>query len=85
MPSRFRQGKGVIDQMFILKTLIDKHLCRKSGRFYCLFVDIPKAFDTVNHDFLIYSLITSGMHGKMLTLIRKVYSKVTAAVRTQEG
>ena len=25
------------------------------------------------------------MHGKMLKLIRKVYLKVTAAVRTQEG
>ena len=25
------------------------------------------------------------MHGKMQTLIRKVYSKVTADVRTQEG
>ena len=80
-----RQGKSMIDQMFILKTLIDKHLFRKRGRFCCLFVDFSKAFDTVNRDFLIYSLIKSGMHGKMLTLIRKVYSKVTAASRTQEG
>ena len=81
----FQQGKSTTDQMFILKTFIDKHLFRKRGRFYCLFVDFSKAFDTVNRDFLIYSLIKSGMHGKMLTLIQKVYSKVTAAVRTQEG
>ena len=53
----FLQGKSTIDQMFILKTLIDKHLFRKRGRFYCLFVDFSKAFDTVNRDFLIYSLI----------------------------
>ena len=71
--------------MFILKTLIDKHLFKKSSCFYCLFVDFSKAFDTVNRDFLTYSLIKSGMHGKVLTLIREVYSKVTAAVRTQEG
>ena len=52
--SGFRQGKSTTDQMFILKTLIDKHLFRKRGRFYCLFVDFLKAFDTVNYDFLIY-------------------------------
>ena len=72
----FRQGKSTIDQMFVLKILNDKHLFRKRGRFYCLFVDFSKAFDTVNCDFLIYSLIKSGMHGKMLKLIQKVYSKV---------
>ena len=46
----FRQGKSTIDRLFILKTLIDKHLFRKRGHFYCLFVDFSKAFDTVNHD-----------------------------------
>ena len=77
--------KCTIDQMFILKTLTDKHLFWKRGRFYYLFVDFLKAFDTVNGDFLIYSLIKSGMNRKMLTLVWKVYSKVTAAVHTQEG
>ena len=71
--------------MFILKTLIDKHLFRKRGRFYCLFVDLSKAFDTVNRHFLIYSLIKSGMLEKILKIIRKVYSKVTSSVRAQGG
>ena len=39
---------------------------------------------TVNGDLLIYALIKSGMHLKMMTLIWKVYFKVTA-VCTQEG
>ena len=47
----FQQGKSTIDQMFILKTLIDKDLFRKRGRFYCLFVDFSKSFDTFNRDF----------------------------------
>ena len=50
----FRQGKSMIDQMFILKTLIDKHLFRKSGHFYWFFVNFSKTFDTVNRDFPIY-------------------------------
>ena len=62
----FRQGRSTIDQIFILKTIVDKYLFRKKGRFYCMFVDFSKAFDTVNRDYLIYTVIKQGMHGKML-------------------
>ena len=74
-----------VDQMFILKTMIDRFLFRKHGRFYCMFVDFSEAFDTVNRNYLFYSLIKSMMHGKMLQLIREVYSNVKATVRTDEG
>ena len=79
-----RQKKNTVDQMFTLKTMIDKFLFRKRGRFYCMFVDFSKAFDTVNRNYLFYSLIKSGMHGEMLQLIREVYSVVKATVRTDE-
>ena len=71
--------------MFILKTMIDKFLLGKRGRFYCMFVDFSKAFDTVNRNYLFYSLIKSGLHGKMLQLIGEVYSNVNATVGTNEG
>ena len=76
----FRQGKSTIDQMFILKTLIDKHLFRKRDRFYCLLISQKHLTPLI-----VTSLIKSRMHWKMLKLIRKVYSKVTATVRTKEG
>ena len=47
----FCHKKSTVDQMwvrFILKTMTDKFLFRKRGRFYCMFVDVFKAFDTVN-------------------------------------
>ena len=65
----FRQKKSTVDQMFILKTMIDRFLFRKRGRVYCIFVDFSKAFDTVNRNYLFYSLIKSGMHGKMLRTV----------------
>ena len=68
----FRQGRSTIDQIFILKTIVDKYLFRKTGRFYCMFVDFSKAFDTVNRNHLIYTLIKQGMHGKMLKLDRYI-------------
>ena len=81
----FRQAKTAIDQMFILKTMIDKFLFRKRGRFHCMFVDFAKAFDTANRDYIIYSLVKSDMHGRVLKLIREVYSTVKATVRTDQG
>ena len=81
----FRQGRSTIDQIFILKTIVDKYLFHKKGRFYCMFVDFSKAFDTVNRDYLIYTLIKQGMHGKMLKLVREIYSKVKATVQTKDG
>ena len=81
----FRQGRSTVDQLFILKTIVDKYLFRKKGRFYCMFVDFSKAFDTVNRDYLIYTLIKQGMHGKMLKLVREIYSQVKATVRTKDG
>ena len=71
--------------MFILKTMIDKFLFRKRGRFYCMFVDFAKAFDFVNRDNLIYSLVKSGMNDRVLKLIREVYSAVKATVQTEQG
>ena len=62
-----------------------KILFRKRGRFYCIFADFSKAFDTVNRYHFFYSLIKSGMHGKMFQLIREVYSNGKATVRTDEG
>ena len=64
---------------------MDKYLFSKKGRFHCMFVDFSKAFDTVNRDYLIYTLIKQGMHGKMLKLVREIYSKVKATVRTKDG
>ena len=74
-----------MDQMFILKTMIASFLFRKCGRSHCMFVDFSKASDTVNRNYLVYSLIKSGMKGKMLELIMEVYSNVKATVRTDKG
>ena len=35
----FRQEKSTVDQMFILKTVIDRFLFSKRGRFYYMFAD----------------------------------------------
>ena len=78
----FRKGRSTVDYIFVLKTIVDKFLARKKDRFCCLFDDFLKAFDCVNRDYFIYTLIKDGMHGKMLKLLRDMYSNVVASVKT---
>ena len=81
----FRKGRSIVDHIFVLKTILDKFLTRKKGRFCCLFVDFSKAFDCVDRDYLIYTFIKDGMNGKMLKLLRDMYSNVMASVKTKQG
>ena len=53
----------------------------KGGRFYCLFVDFSKAFDMIDHNILINSLIKRGFHGKMLELLIDMYSNLCSSVK----
>ena len=50
-----------------------------------MFVDFAKAFDAVNCDCLVYSLVKLGMHGRVLMLIQEVYCNVKAIVRAEQG
>ena len=45
----FTKGRGTIEQIFILQSLISKYLSKKGGRCYTVFVDFSKAFDTIPH------------------------------------
>ena len=38
----------------------------------------------VNRDYLIYFVVKSSMHGRVLKLIQEVYSAVKATVRTEQ-
>ena len=69
----------LLQTVFVLKTIVDKFLTRKNGRFYCLLVNFSKAFDCVNRDNLIYTFIKNNTHGKMLKLI------VMLSVKTKQG
>jgi hypothetical protein len=43
----FRKGRRTVDNIFILRTIIDKYLSRKRGKVYWLFIVLQKAFDTI--------------------------------------
>ena len=71
----YRCHRSTNDNIFILYAMIQKYLTRKGGRFYCTFVDFSQAFDSIPHTKLWYRLISEGIHGRILQLLRSMYSK----------
>ena len=80
----FRKDFRTTDNIFVLKSLIDKQK-QTHGKLYCCFVDFKKAFDMVPRGLLWQVLETVGIRGPILDCINSLYSHDSAAVRTQEG
>ena len=78
----FTKGKSTVDHLFVLQALVQKYLTKSKGRFYSVYVDFSKAFDTVPHKHLFYRLITEGIHGNILKVLQNMYSKLRACVQS---
>ena len=76
----FREKRSTIDNIFVLHSLINL-VTEKGGKVYTAFVDFRKAFDYVNRDCLWSKLITSGIRGNILNIIRSMYNKVKSKVK----
>ena len=68
----FRKGSRTSDHMFMLKTLIDVYT-RNNGKLFTCFVDFKKAFDSINHQFLLYKLLKAGIGGNFYNVIKDMY------------
>ena len=82
----FRSDHRTTDNIFILRTLIDKAeaTARKKKLFVC-FVDFQKAFDTIPRALLWRRLASLGLTGRMLSALKNMYQSVTACVKTPAG
>jgi hypothetical protein len=81
----FRKGFRTTDNVFILYTLINRYLSQKKGRVYVAFVDFRKAFDSINHQFLISKLRDAGVTGNILDVLQSMYLQLNAHVKTPFG
>ncbi len=77
----FREGYSTVDNIFILQTIVQKYLSTKGGKFYALFVDFSKAFDSVNRHKLWNLLRSHGLSRKMNKLLCSIYENIKVCVR----
>ena len=82
----FRPGYSTVHNMFILQCLIQKYISKpgRGGRFYVLFIDFQKAFDSINHLNLFTSLKQKGLNGKILQILISMYSEMNSYVCINE-
>lgn len=80
----FRRGRSTIDQCFILSSILRKRKRRGVATYVC-FVDLKKAFDSVNRDALFFKLAKMGVSEKFIKLLREKYKGCAFSVRDKEG
>ena len=76
----FRPGMSTVDNNFVLHGLIS-HILNSGRKLYCAFVDFTKAFDYIVRDNLWYKLVKLGLRGKILNILKSMYSSVKSRVK----
>ena len=76
----FKPGLGTSDAIFVLQSLINRTL-KNRKRLYCCFIDYKKAFDLIDRSKLWTKLIKQGVTGKMLEIIKSLYSNIKTCVK----
>eukprot|EP00745_Piridium_sociabile_P006243 TRINITY_DN14019_c0_g1_i8.p1 TRINITY_DN14019_c0_g1~~TRINITY_DN14019_c0_g1_i8.p1 ORF type:complete len:809 (-),score=78.12 TRINITY_DN14019_c0_g1_i8:134-2281(-) len=78
----FRKGYNTSDHIFTLYAAIQKYLS-KPAKLYVCFVDLRRAFDSVQHDTLLRALIHSGTSGIFTKAVMAMYDSLKACVRVK--
>ena len=77
----FLPGNRTSDAHIILYNLINKYCHKKSTKIFGCFVDFSKAFDCIPRDILVTKLISCGITGKFLDVIKNIYKNVTSCIK----
>ena len=75
----FRPGRSTIDMIFAMRQLQEKCI-EQNMPLYSVFIDLTKAFDTVNREALWVVLERSGCPAKFVTMIRLFHDGMTGQV-----
>ena len=83
----FHRGFSTIDNIFSLHAMVQKYICRSGGRFYYLFVDFKRAFDSIRHDKLWDSLKRKGIpdNSKFLKVFQSMYKQLKSCVKVENS
>ena len=78
----FKKHARTSDHIFTLKTLVNKYVTdKKGGKLYACFIDLKKAYDTINHEALFYKLQLQDISDNLLKLLANIYNKADCGVK----
>ena len=79
----FRQGRVCMDQVFAVRQVCEKYLANGKDVFFA-FMDLEKAYDTIDRYGLWQMLRVYGVGGKWLKAVQSFYVDSMACVRVGE-
>ena len=75
----FRKGRSCIDHIYALTSIIrNRKLSNKST--YCCFIDMAKAFDSVDRKLLLHQCLKYGIGGNLYKSLVAIYNKTLCSV-----
>ena len=87
----FREGRGTIDAIYLLKTVIGKNLERekrkmamKSGTVYVYFADLKAAFDNVDREEIVRMMEEVGLGRGLRMAVGKIYEETISLIVIEE-
>ena len=80
----FRKGRGTRDQMANIHWIIEKTSELQKNIYFC-FIDLAKAFDSMDHNKLWKILKEMGIPDHLTCLLKNLYAGQEATVRTEHG
>lgn len=78
----FRKGRGVQDNIFILRQISEKAI-NKGKEIHLCFIDLEKAFDRVRRDDIWATLEKRNLEKTEIEMIKALYDKTTNLVRSR--
>ena len=76
----FGSGRGCIDQLFVLKQLVEKYR-EKRKEFHVAFMDLEKPYEKVCKEELWRVLYECGVHGYLIRSMSSLYNGSRECVR----
>lgn len=78
----FRKGRGVQDNIFILRQIAEKAI-NKGREVHICFIDLCKAFDRIRRKDIWKTLENRGINTTEIDMVKSLYNKTTNIVRTR--
>ena len=75
----FRKGRSCMDHLYTLSTIIRNRNIENLST-YCCFVDMAKAFDSVDWNTLLHQCLKYGVSGKLYQSITEIYNRTLCSV-----
>jgi hypothetical protein len=79
----FRQNRSCVDHLFSLTSLVRNRLSSNKST-YTAFIDMAKAFDSVNRELLQVKLLEYNINGKLFTSLMNICMNTRACVKVNE-